>query len=98
MGGRVQHIDNDSLTPHGVSGLKSGHRSTRSAADRSHPTRGEWIEMPPPATVNSMRRSHPTRGEWIEMASTASAASTLISLTPHGVSGLKFLLAHLAGG
>ena len=38
------------------------------------------------------KKSHPTRGEWIEMYSLTTLLFLLLSLTPHGVSGLKFLL------
>ena len=34
-----------SLTPHGVSGLKCGMRNPMNSWDKSHPTRGEWIEI-----------------------------------------------------
>ena len=36
--------------------------------------------------------SHPTRGEWIEMRTWTVRFSARTSLTPHGVSGLKYTL------
>ena len=38
-------IVDTSLTPHGVSGLKSVTPSERQIPVWSHPTRGEWIEI-----------------------------------------------------
>ena len=38
-----------SLTPHGVSGLKSAVRWVGEKLNPSHPTRGEWIEISVPA-------------------------------------------------
>ena len=56
----------------------------------SHPTRGEWIEMQAiEEDINVILGSHPTRGEWIEIRMSEVMAKVLVSLTPHGVSGLK---------
>ena len=40
--------------------------------------------------------SHPTRGEWIEILNTNSPTGGDPRLTPHGVSGLKFLCTNIA--
>ena len=59
------------LTPHGVSGLKSSGMFGLKTDYKSHPTRGEWIEI-----IKASRggydeyASHPTRGEWIEISTT----------------------------
>ena len=83
------------LTPRGVSGLKYGVRGFPAAALLSHPPRGEWIEIISGNEVVSMSNaSHPPRGEWIEICTPASPASPESSLTPRGVSGLKFHVAH----
>ena len=37
--------------------------------------------------------SHPTRGEWIEIARPLRHQGIPLRLTPHGVSGLKLVLA-----
>ena len=42
-----------SLTPHGVSGLKCNHGEECGDRRRSHPSRGEWIEIP---TKNGAKR------------------------------------------
>ena len=57
----------DSLTPHGVSGLKSYNNKRVWCVLMSHPTRGEWIEMPSRVVFVQANKSHPTRGEWIEI-------------------------------
>ena len=79
------------LTPHGVSGLKFFVAQSNATMYKSHPTRGEWIEIRQPVAMPSVRyRSHPTRGEWIEISSVLDGVKPLTRLTPHGVSGLKF--------
>ena len=80
-----------SLTPHGVSGLKSVAPICWPLETWSHPTRGEWIEIEDgymPVKVRDL--SHPTRGEWIEIKLIKPLKKAKISLTPHGVSGLKW--------
>ena len=80
-----------SLTPHGVSGLKSLWDGPGTVKVSSHPTRGEWIEIPVSSLyLPYISPSHPTRGEWIEMCRTVGGYSKPAGLTPHGVSGLKF--------
>ena len=59
------------------------------AAGRSHPTRGEWIEISQRSAAATTAGSHPTRGEWIEIRAHRSPGQIHGSLTPHGVSGLK---------
>ena len=39
--------------------------------------------------------SHPTRGEWIEIKSAKEMGESAEGLTPHGVSGLKYICATL---
>ena len=39
-----------------------------------------------------MLESHPAWGEWIEIRSSELRIAESVSLTPHGVSGLKCLL------
>ena len=40
------YVKNERLTPHGVSGLKYSLKSWQYLGLASHPTRGEWIEIP----------------------------------------------------
>ena len=51
-----------------MSGLKYQSTQALFRNVRSHPTRGEWIEMPIVARLLYHTVSHPTRGEWIEIA------------------------------
>ena len=56
----------------------------------SHSTRSEWIEIITQSSGStSAKSSHSTRSEWIEIKSDKFEVSTLLGLTPHGVSGLK---------
>ena len=58
----------------------------------SHPTRGEWIEIFRfLSAVRFCGQSHPTRGEWIEIYFRNHPPLAHLRLTPHGVSGLKYL-------
>ena len=57
---------------------------------RSHPARGEWIEISVVPSVYSLgTMSHPARGEWIEMIKSGESGENARCLTPRGVSGLK---------
>ena len=40
--------------------------------------------------VIAPKKSHPTRGEWIEISLNGDTSFVISSLTPHGVSGLKY--------
>ena len=42
--------------------------------------------------------SHPARGAWIEILHTVNLISAVSSRTPHGVRGLKFVVANLLSG
>ena len=42
------------------------------------------------ATADTYAGSHPTRGEWIEIPLIENLVNDDSSLTPHGVSGLKY--------
>ena len=45
MGDENEKLVTLSLTPHGVSGLKCQRVRSDNMAEKSHPTRGEWIEI-----------------------------------------------------
>ena len=51
-----------SLTPRGVSGLKFLAQLDHIGANRSHPSRGEWIEMSCPMALNTRAKSLTPRG------------------------------------
>ena len=77
------------LTPHGVSGLKYLPAYQSDKLTRSHPTRGEWIEIWFLFASLNTDRVSPHTG-WVDWNSGAlSGAGPLARLTPHGVSGLK---------
>ena len=58
----------------------------------SLPTRGEWIEISPYYEPGGDAVSLPTRGEWIEINCTWATMTEQKRLSPHGESGLKFII------
>ena len=42
-------------------------------------------------SYDTIFRSHPSRGAWIEMSATHGDGKPIVSRTPHGVRGLKYL-------
>ena len=67
--------------------------------DESHPSRGAWIEMTTATTSSTTWTwSHPSRGAWIEIYSRIPRPPRPCGRTPHGVRGLKFVLAFGLGG
>ena len=54
-------------TPHGVRGLKSGLPDRPVQDQRSHPSRGAWIEIPRHRVRTRSTWSHSSRGAWIEI-------------------------------
>ena len=57
---------------------------------QSHSTRSEWIEISLLIHFCPTLRSHSTRSEWIEIDALKRNHNAGKSLTPHGVSGLKY--------
>ena len=48
--------------------MKSRNAEVRYDADRSHPSRGAWIEILTLVVSSLLKvKSHPSRGAWIEM-------------------------------
>ena len=58
---------------------------------RSHPAWGEWIEIERSRGQPAQMPSHPAWGEWIEIKHLHQRTADQERLTPHGVSGLKYL-------
>ena len=56
----------------------------------SLPAWGEWIEITLACRDKSSKRSLPAWGEWIEIAPGENYQHSILSLSPHGESGLKF--------
>ena len=77
------------LTPRGVSGLKLFCASTVFPGMRSHPSRGEWIEIWPSAGSGRGRRCLTPRGVSGLKCHNEVAHFLDGGLTPRGVSGLK---------
>ena len=59
----------------------------------SHPSRGAWIEIQAHHMQAALRQSHPSRGAWIEIHPNFGNHRTLRGRTPHGVRGLKLIVA-----
>ena len=78
-------------------GLKCLFSAFAAFCQRSHPTRGAWIEIFPIGWRNTPLWSHPTRGAWIEILKSKSKKINRISRTPRGVRGLKFALSEQCG-
>ena len=62
-------------TPHGVRGLKYPRDELPGHANRSHPSRGAWIEMLDGELTDEMEESHPSRGAWIEINNSTSIST-----------------------
>ena len=78
------------LTPHGVSGLKSGLQQFIWHFDpRLTPHGVSGLKSDSCAPGRCSRQSHPAWGEWIEIPLFRHCPGDP-GLTPHGVSGLKF--------
>ena len=76
-------------TPQGVRGLKCIGRVMAVCQTLSHPARGAWIEIAPPAFLSMTQQSHPARGAWIEIRVWKWTWNVGVSRTPQGVRGLK---------
>ena len=57
--------------------------------EKSHPTRGGWIEIMRRCGKSASGGSHPTRGGWIEIWCKGVREIWMKRPTPHGVGGLK---------
>ena len=77
------------LTPHGVSGLKFKLATVASDTVQSHPTRGEWIEMPISFALLDTAFGLTPHGVSGLKCHNQLYCHIFTSLTPHGVSGLK---------
>ena len=81
----------NSRSPHGERGLKLKAGGLESVYNESLPARGAWVEIITVTPSYLATESLPARGAWVEMIVIMYRVIIILSRSPHGERGLKYM-------